>query len=766
MEANSGSESPVYGSPPAASFPSPRILSPVLDPSKYSDLISGLENSGNEISAPYEIPQFPIEQRETFSAFTRQLSEKAARSDRRIKLEGPAIKDGLEDELFEEGVEFQKINIVPDLQDDSVFAEEFRAPSRLLVQALCLRRQYMKIANQSFPKLAGRFMDCAKDKKLAQKISGAKQKPTKSELERYAAHREASNKEGHPINAPSNVGEHWKSPDLPSANCLIACQNGVFQVYASEDDLNGNKPVEYDFIGLETFITDMQLLCVMIANGPLKSFCYRRLTFLKHKYHMHELLNEHQEVSEQKSVPHRDFYNIRKVDTHIHAASCMNHKHMLRFMKKRLRVEGNRIVQVDKHGKPMTLKQVFDDLNLTPYDLTVDMLDMHCGRNTFHRFDKFNAKYNPVGESRLREIFLKTDNYMEGEYFGSIIKEVMSDLEESKYQNAELRISIYGKSIEEWDKVARWAVKWNVYSDNVVWLIQMPRLYDIFKSNKIVDNFQCIIDNIFRPLFEVTNDPSTHPELHSFLRHVVGFDSVDDESKPEQDGFGFTIPAPEDWNSAENPPYWYYIYYAYANLCVLNQFRKDRGLNTFVLRPHCGEAGPVQHLVAGFLLAENISHGLMLRKVPVLQYLYYLSEVGIAMSPMSNNSLFLTYSRHPLQEFLARGLVISLSTDDPLQFHLTKEPLMEEYSIAAQIWKLTTPDMAELARNSVMMSGFSEKVKKHWLGLNYKEEGIKGNDITRTNVPDIRIAYRYETLFEELTNIFTAIRGEKDLFEF
>ena len=40
----------------------------------------------------------------------------------------------------------------------------------------------MKIANQSFPKLAGRFIDCAKDKKLAQKISGAKQKPTKSEL--------------------------------------------------------------------------------------------------------------------------------------------------------------------------------------------------------------------------------------------------------------------------------------------------------------------------------------------------------------------------------------------------------------------------------------------------------------------------------------------------------------------------------------------------------------------------------------------------------
>ena len=43
-------------------------------------------------------------------------------------------------------------------------------------------------------------------------------------------------------------------------------------------------------------------------------------------------------------------------------------------------------------------------------------------RNTFHRFDKFNAKYNPIGESILREIFIKTYNHVEGKYFGHIIK--------------------------------------------------------------------------------------------------------------------------------------------------------------------------------------------------------------------------------------------------------------------------------------------------------------------------------------------------------
>ena len=56
----------------------------------------------------------------------------------------------------------------------------------------------------------------------------------------------------------------------------------------------------------------------------------------------------------------------------------------------------------------------------------------------------------------------------------------------------------------------------------------------------------------------------------------------------------------------------------------------------------------------------------------MLQYLYYLAQVGIAMSPLSNNSLFLNYHRNPLSEFLARGLLVSLSTDDPLQVHFTK----------------------------------------------------------------------------------------------
>ena len=79
-----------------------------------------------------------------------------------------------------------------------------------------------------------------------------------------------------------------------------------------------------------------------------------------------------------------------------------------------------------RDGHELTLSQVFDSLKLTAYDLSIDTLDMHAHQDSFHRFDKFNLKYNPIGESRLREIFLKTDNYIQGRYLAELTKGILS----------------------------------------------------------------------------------------------------------------------------------------------------------------------------------------------------------------------------------------------------------------------------------------------------------------------------------------------------
>ncbi|RAL66408.1 hypothetical protein DID88_006099 [Monilinia fructigena] len=88
-----------------------------------------------------------------------------------------------------------------------------------------------------------------------------------------------------------------------------------------------------------------------------------------------------------------------------------------------------------------------------------------------------------------------------------------------------------------------------------------------------------------------------------------------------------------------------------------------------------------------------------------------------------------------------------------------KEPLIEEYSVAAQIYKLSAVDMCELAKNSVVQSGFEHSVKQRWLGPDYDLPGVKGNTMAKSNVPNIREGFRHETLLQELSMIerYTAL---------
>ena len=446
-------------------------------------LISNREDKtlSNEISASYEVPQYPIEQIETklirvkkeisksvgtFKAYLGSIKDKESNQEEKTPLQEGSNPDDLE---FVP--QFQRVSISGD-EDTGVAMNDLQIASKLLLKALDIRERYMRYSQQSFPTLVRDFLCQDKGNRIKE--------------EDLYPHLKRESLEDYPVDPPKADQDPWECEFPEDCGFMFKQVSGVFHIFRSKD----HKLIKYEFPNHEEFITDMHLMCALIANGPLKSFCYHRLIYLSSKFHLHLLFNELKELAAQKVVPHRDFYNVRKVDTHIHAASCMNQKHLLRFIKKALKTEPDTPVCQSKDRKPMTLKEVFQSMNLTAHDLTVDMLDVHADRNTFHRFDKFNAKYNPIGESRLREVFLKTDNYIGGRFFAKLIKEVAADLSESKYQNCELRLSIYGKSASEWDKLAEWAVNYNVYSDNVRWIIEVPRLYDIYKCHKLVNNFQ------------------------------------------------------------------------------------------------------------------------------------------------------------------------------------------------------------------------------------------------------------------------------------
>lgn len=132
----------------------------------------------------------------------------------------------------------------------------------------------------------------------------------------------------------------------------------------------------------EEFARDLYRVMAIINTPELRSFSHLRLLLLSERFKLHCILNAGKERLEQISVPHRDFYNVRKVDTHVHHSSCMNQKHLLRFIKHKLRNYPNDQVLLDNETKkPLTLSEVEEEAPTSPHNES----DTHKKRETADR---------------------------------------------------------------------------------------------------------------------------------------------------------------------------------------------------------------------------------------------------------------------------------------------------------------------------------------------------------------------------------------------
>eukprot|EP01065_Artemidia_motanka_P036836 TRINITY_DN4488_c0_g3_i3.p1 TRINITY_DN4488_c0_g3~~TRINITY_DN4488_c0_g3_i3.p1 ORF type:complete len:1086 (+),score=402.73 TRINITY_DN4488_c0_g3_i3:554-3811(+) len=515
---------------------------------------------------------------------------------------------------------------------------------------------------------------------------------------------------------------------------------------------------------LADFIRDYDRVCRTCDLPEVLSLALRRLGMLENKFGIHSSLQRLNEAGRDlfgrpvKVEDNRDFYRTVKVDTHVHMAAGMTANDLLDFIRGKVEHQGDDVVRVERGeaaGRVLTLREMMARLGVSDTRLlTVDTLGVQADASVFERFDNFNAKYSPMGEASLRTMFLKTDtrtgpddrgDVLGGRYFAELCKKTFRRMAPNHY--AENRLSIYGRSMSDWDGLAKWFTTHGMSSGKNRWIIQVPRLYSVMRRQGSVGSFADVLRNVFRPLWLASVEPDRHPALDHFLRHISGFDSVDSETPTD---LSLRPMPPHQWTQRDNPPYAYWLYFMSANIAALNSFRAARGLSTLSFRPHCGEVGDVRHLAAAFLTADGISHGIELRQNVALQYLYYLARIPLAVSPLSNHSLFLDLERNPFPDFFRRGLLVSLSTDDPLFFHQTQEPLVEEYSIAGKLWRLSSTDLCEIARNSVIMSGFTADAKAGWIGKWWHLDSSVGNDSALTNVPDLRVAFRFETYHDEL----------------
>lgn len=213
---------------------------------------------------------------------------------------------------------------------------------------------------------------------------------TQSELKKSSPPSQKSRKPGEAIGEDFDFSQ----VEIPSqSNLDFSLDKGsVYQVYerptlsdgtladtntsASSVALSLSKRPIVNVPDLREYYIHLDCVHEIASDGPAKSFAYRRLQYLEGRYNLYTLLNEYEEVADTKKVPHRDFYNVRKVDTHVHHSACMNQKHLLRFIKSKMKKSPDEVV-LDRDGKELTLKQVFESINLTAYDLSIDTLDMH-----------------------------------------------------------------------------------------------------------------------------------------------------------------------------------------------------------------------------------------------------------------------------------------------------------------------------------------------------------------------------------------------------
>jgi AMP deaminase len=495
------------------------------------------------------------------------------------------------------------------------------------------------------------------------------------------------------------------------------------------DLLKANIPGTEPYVGpmTEVAMNAMARLYQLMENPSLNRFCENHLRLNDLHYEGYELTEKRLEDVETRS-DNTDFYMTAKCDTHLHLSALMTSPELLAYL--------NEIYARDGH-MPYDAKQTIGEMILAagfePGKTAIDDLRTQSTADMYRDFDEFNAAFTPFRSKALADLLFKPQ-ILGGRYLKEIISR-MADKAQQSNIFLEPRVSVYARKYGEWAELGDWFETARPWHKHVLYAIQFPRVYHVWKKMKAINNFGELLNNFFGPMFEATLHPEKHENLAKLLKQIKCIDTVDNEAQDDP-FFISEYPPATKYERDQNPPYSYYTFYFWHNLRALNAIRQDKGLNTFKFRPHAGEAGPPHHLASTFLFANGISHGINLEHQPVLQYLYYLADFPISVSPISNACLFLPYAKNPFPMMFKRGLRVTLTTDDPLQFHMSNQPLLEEYITAKHAWSLTMTDLSEIARNSVLISSARHELR---------EELIGGPDpCDRCNVPKRRFDFRHD----------------------
>lgn len=149
----------------------------------------------------------------------------------------------------------------------------------------------------------------------------------------------------------------------------------------------------------------------------------------------------------------------------------------------------------------------------------------------------------------------------------------------------------------------------------------------------------------------------------------------------------------------------------------MEHFKRGRDAG-WAITVHAGEAGGAPSVWAALreLGATRIGHGTRAADDPALLDHLAAHRIGLEVNLTSNvqTSTVPSFVAHPLQQFLARGLLATINTDDPV---ISGIDLRHEFEVAAPAAGLTPVQIAQAQRNALEIAFLSTSERAALLAM-------------------------------------------------
>ncbi len=131
---------------------------------------------------------------------------------------------------------------------------------------------------------------------------------------------------------------------------------------------------------------------------------------------------------------------------------------------------------------------------------------------------------------------------------------------------------------------------------------------------------------------------------------------------------------------------------------------------------HAGEAAGAASVWGSLrsLGVERIGHGTRAEEDPGLMDYLAEKQVPVEMCPLSNvrTGVISRIEAHPIRRYFDRGLLVTISTDDPRMFG---NSIHEEYRILETVFGFSPAEIRQVMENSVKASWMDAGKKARWL---------------------------------------------------